>query len=141
MTKYQFIADLTNLYYFETILTASWVLPEKDREKIAEMFNDFRETIFNKFPETRYFSATPEKYYNYLISAGIGKKTAAFFLNKTSQKQLSIAAKKYVKTLDLNVFNDWKKIFAMPWREKLVKTYNETNLSDKFCRQHCSLTK
>lgn len=133
MQKYIFLKMLANYLICQYYLRCLPATPENRAE--IKNNRDFCKDIISQIPDAKYLKQ-PEDYYNYVISAGISKKIATWFLNKNNLNQLSTAVKNYAETGDLSCFNNWKKTFGQPFLLKIYKLYNSTNLNTKFCDQH-----
>lgn len=133
ITKVDFIAVLANLYFYQLYFEFLPKSPE-NRGKIADCRNQYKE-LLTEIPDAKYFRQ-PKDYYNYLISAGIGKKTAAWFLNKKIQDQLSTVVKIWAESGDEAPLNNWREVFAKTFRAKMEKIYGNSALNHEFCHRH-----
>lgn len=133
MKKTSILTNLVALFIYQTALT---YLPKiSENRNLIDNCQARSKDIFAQIPNARFFKL-PENYYNFLISAGIGKKTAVWFLNKTNQKQLIIAFKETKDNSKNKRFSNWHKTFYLPFLKKCNKIYKDSDLSDKFCCQN-----
>lgn len=133
MQKTTFLDILVLTYLYLTALENLPNTPE-NRDLIDNVRATYKDYC-NQIPNAKHLKQ-PKDYYNFVISAGIGKKTAAWFLNKTNQKQLIIAFKNTKIKVEGKQFSNWRKTFYKPFREKYIKIYKNSTLSEKFCCQH-----